>query len=122
MNDIYNKIKNDMNNNPEDEQYLFLIKIKGDKNINDAFNRIKASGALINKNELINEIDMNLNKIKGNTKMKKIFIEVKKPNGILLIKVEEGTELDDIIYEVENSEILEGKPEKKMQNRYKYSK
>ena len=88
MNDIYNKIKNDMNNNPEDEQYLFLIKIKGDKNINDAFNRIKASGALINKNELINEIDMNLNKIKGNTKMKKIFIEVKKPNGKLLIKVE----------------------------------
>ena len=111
LKDIYNSVKGDMSDNPNDEQYIFLIKLKGDKKVDDAFNRIKASGAMISKYEKADDIDMNLNKIKGNTKMKDIFIEVQKPNGALLIKAAQGTDPDDIITQVKNSEILSEKPE-----------
>ena len=63
LKDIYNNVKGDMSDNPNDDQYIFLIKIKGDKKVDDAFNRIKASGAMISKYEKTDDIDMNLNKI-----------------------------------------------------------
>jgi hypothetical protein len=109
--DIYNKVKGDMSNKSEDDEYIFIIKVKGDKSINDALNKIKASGAMISKADKEEEIDYNLNKIKGNTKMKEIYNNVKRPNGAVLIKAAEGTDYDDVLNQVKSSQLLESKPD-----------
>ena len=109
--DIYNKVKGDMSNKSEDDEYIFIIKVKGDKSVNDALNKIKASGAMISKADKEEEIDYNLNKIKGNTKMKEIYNNVKRPNGAVLIKAAEGTDYDDVLNQVKSSQLLESKPD-----------
>jgi len=111
MKDIYGKLKGDLSINPDDEEFIFLIKVKGDKSVNDALNKIKLSGALTSKPDKPEDQDLKLNKIRGNTKIKEIYTEVKKPNGALLIKAPKDNDLDDIVNQVKNSKIL--KAEKK---------
>ena len=106
MKDIYGKLKGDLSINPEDEEFIFLIKVKGDKTVNDALNKIKLSGALTTKPDKPEDQDLKLNKIRGNTKIKEIYTDVKKPNGALLIKAPKDNDLDDIVNQVKNSKIL----------------
>jgi hypothetical protein len=113
MKDIYAKLRGDMGNGPEDEEFIFLIKIKGDKSVNDALNKIKLSGAMINKPEKPDEEDLTLHKIRGNTKMKEVYNEVKKPNGALLIKAPKDNDQNDIKNQVKLSKML--KDDKKPQ-------
>ncbi|MBR4619254.1 MAG: hypothetical protein IKO49_08120, partial [Bacilli bacterium] len=82
-----------------------------DKNMDDIYNKIQNSGALNPPEEQTEEIDYTLHPIKDKTKMKEIFLQVKKPNGALLIKAEKGTEPDDIIDQVKNSGIMSQKSE-----------
>jgi len=113
MKDIYNKVKGDMSNKPDDEEYIFLIKVKGDKSVNDALNKIKLSGAMDSRPAQPEENDFHLNKIRGNTKMKDVYLDVKKPNGALLIKAPKDNGLDDIIKQVKTSGILKDEKGKK---------
>ena len=109
--EIFNNVKGDMTNKPDDDEYVFLIKTKEGKDVKDALNRIKNSGVLTSKKDTPEEIDMNLNKIKANTKILDVFNEVKKPNGALMIKAPKNTDHDDIINQIKNSGVLATKPE-----------
>ena len=125
--DIYNNVKGDMTNKPEDDEYVYLIKVKGDKDVNDALNKIKGAEPLKSKPKKPpqkvpieykpTEDDFKLNSIKGDTKMKQIYDRVNQPddptenNGALLIKCAGDTDFNDVLGYAQNSGLLDKKPE-----------
>ena len=59
-----------------------------------------------NRPEKSEEEDLTLHKIRGNTKMKEVYNEVKKPNGALLMKAPKDNVQNDIKNLVKSSKIL----------------
>ena len=112
MGEIYRKVKGEMSNRPDDDEYVFLIKLKGDRNVKDALNKIKSSGAMEpTPKSKPGDNDDKLNKIRGDTRMKQIYHEVGKPNGALLVKAPGNTDYDEIIYQAKLSGLLKKRPE-----------
>lgn len=48
MKDLYYIIKGDITNNPDDDEYVYIIKCKGGKDAKDALDKIKEAEPLLN--------------------------------------------------------------------------
>ena len=126
MKDLYNNVKGDMTNNPNDDEFVYVIKCKGGKDVKDALNKIKiADPALKNKQKpkkkpkkpaIKLDDDQDLHNIRDNTRMKQVYDECNPPeddrdNGALFIKCAGDTQYKDIIDHLKNSGLLTKKPE-----------
>ena len=148
MKEVYNKVKGDMTNKPNDgNNDLFVIKIPSNKNINDVLKKVKSTGAMTPKKS--NESDskttddepytsLQFVKVKGDGKDKPGSqdepIQYIKLSGPLLNKPVKGNEpeqyykvkvdgdVNDVLYKLKTLGSNWNKPENDPSNKDKYVK
>ena len=145
MKDIYNKVKGNMTNKPEDESNdLFVIKLPPNKNINDVLEKIKTSGTKIKNKPKEKDKEsgeqpytsLEYIKIKGDSTNKPNLEDEQyiKISGALLNKPDKGNEpeqyfkvkgegnVDEVLDKLKNLGSNWNKSENDEKNKDKYEK